>query len=93
MNGWQHAPFQLPEREDEGRIVEAIIDVGEGSVHITGTLEFERWIDDEEAEGETDIEDSGIRTPLFSVKLAGTRKRFSYADINKWRFLEIGTVN
>lgn len=84
---WQRAPFQLPERDDEGKLVSAVVvQLGEPpEVQVIGRLEFVQWIEDEEDP------DSGLRTPLFNVRMENSGTAYSFADINRWRFVETGT--
>jgi hypothetical protein len=86
IEGWLRMPFHMPELEDQDRLVEAVIDEGNGKrALITGRLDFLEWIEDEEDP------ESGFRLPLFNIIVDG-ECAYSFHEVYEWRFVNVGTV-
>jgi hypothetical protein len=86
IEGWLKMPFQMPEIDDQDRLVEAVVDEGGGrKALITGRLDFREWIEDEEDP------DSGFRLPLFNIVVSSTSS-YSFHEVYEWRYVEQGTV-
>ena len=86
MKDWLKFPPDWPSMEDEGRLVDAVVDEGDVFALITGRLEFVEMM-----EGDDD-DTAEVALPLFNIIVANGNA-YSFHEVVEFRFVEIGTIN
>ncbi len=82
MPDWLRFPPDWPEMEDEGRLVDAVVDEGDVFALVTGRLVFVEMMEcDEDPSGAADL-------PLFNV-VTQAGGVYSFHDVVEFRFIEV----